>query len=151
MASTAGRSCKSHPTTLSLPGFGDRRGVLLQPCCHGPAGFPRRCGLGPPAAPACLHCRGIPAIQRLGVNRIISKSFPSHGTSIALHQKPTARPRTHRSLSLIHPLPLSPSPPRSDAGHPTHMPMHTATVFAAAELAGLGTGSPTSLHEQAGA
>lgn len=94
------------------------------------------------------RCRCTPAIYRLegmGRNRIISKSFPSHGSSIAPPQNHTARPHTHRSLPLIRPLSLSP-----DGGHPTHMPMHMATTFGATELAGLGTGSHTLLHEQAG-
>lgn len=147
MASTAGWSCKGHPTTLSLPGFGDKRGALLHPCCRGPAECPRRCGLGPAAAPAHLHKTHPCDLEAGGGNGIISKSFPSRGTNVALHQKLRARPHAHRSLSLSHPLPLSPSPPRSDVGHPTHR----ATALAPAELAGLGTGSPPSLREQAGA
>lgn len=39
--------------------------------------------LGPPAAPLCLCCHGIPAVWRLAGNRIISKPFPAHGSSSA--------------------------------------------------------------------
>lgn len=98
--------------------------------------FPGDVIWGHPQNPLLFTASASLQFKSWGWNRLISKPFPSHHTSIALQQKLTVRPHTHRSLSLIHRLSLSPSPPRSDA-------------FAAAELAGLGTGSPTSLREQA--
>lgn len=91
---------------------------------------------GHPQHPLVFAASASLQFKSRGWNRLISKPFLSHHTSIALRQKITARPHTHHSLSLIGPLSLSPSPPRSDA-------------FAAAELARMGTGSPTSLGEQA--
>lgn len=69
------------------------------------------------AADASLQFRG------LGGNRATSNSFPSHGTSIALHQKLTARPHARCPSSIRCPCPrlLHAQMPAAPRTRPPHL------------------------------